>query len=336
MSEKRGRGQPKFDPTPDQRSQIKLIKAMGIPEDRICQTITNPRTRKPVAPMTLARAFAAELASGATEVHAHVGNFIICAILGKKPALGEAIKSEQVRMTAAIFYAKTRMGWKETVVNEPANKDDKPFVVDDARQRHCQLSGLRVPFSGLARLERGSTIGEQRTFRPEPPRHRQNEHTTGGYVDNAALRSWSIGRFNITPCGVTRRRCAPLCDQACIAASWRGSPSGAMRPPWSIGFRMARQHHPGRRRIGACRRRVAVRGSITQQRPSASSRSQSRGRAAQWHSNNRWCREPVSAASVSGGAGEADNNVASFGAGPACATAFSAPRGMSAADWHAG
>src|ERR1700720_2908217 len=52
-----------------------------------------------------------------------------------KPALGDAIKSEQVRMTAAIFYAKTKMGWKETGVNEQANKDDKPFLVDDARQR---------------------------------------------------------------------------------------------------------------------------------------------------------------------------------------------------------
>ena len=72
---------------------------------------------------------------GATEFHTLVGNFILCAILGKKPALGEAIKSEQVRMTAAIFFAKTKMGWKETVVNEPANKDDKPVLVDDARQR---------------------------------------------------------------------------------------------------------------------------------------------------------------------------------------------------------
>jgi len=135
MTEKRGRGQPKFEPTPDQRSRVKLMKALGIPEDRICTTITNPRTGKPVAPMTLARAFAAELESGATEVHTLVGNFIICAILGKKPALGDAIKSEQVRMTAAIFYAKTKMGWKETVVNEQANKDGKPFLVDDARQR---------------------------------------------------------------------------------------------------------------------------------------------------------------------------------------------------------
>ena len=88
MSEKRGRGQPKFEPTQDQRSQVKQMKALGIPEDRICKTITNPRTRKPVSPMTLARAFARELASGATEFHTLVGNFILCAILGKKPALG--------------------------------------------------------------------------------------------------------------------------------------------------------------------------------------------------------------------------------------------------------
>jgi len=47
-------------------------------------------------------------------------------------------------------------------------------------ERHCQLSRLSAPFFGPARLERGSTIGGQRTFRPEPPRHRQNEHTTGG------------------------------------------------------------------------------------------------------------------------------------------------------------
>ena len=30
---------------------------------------------------------------------------------------------------------------------------------------------------GPARLERGSTIGKQRSFRPEPPCHRHNEHT---------------------------------------------------------------------------------------------------------------------------------------------------------------
>jgi hypothetical protein len=70
MSEKRGRGQPKSEPTRDLRNQVKPMKALGIPEDRVCKTITNPRTEKPVAPMTLARAFAPELESGATEFHA--------------------------------------------------------------------------------------------------------------------------------------------------------------------------------------------------------------------------------------------------------------------------
>ena len=68
MIEQRGRGQPKFAPTQDQRNQVKLMKALGIPEDRIYKTITNLRTKKPVAPM--ARAFAPEFESGATEVHA--------------------------------------------------------------------------------------------------------------------------------------------------------------------------------------------------------------------------------------------------------------------------
>ena len=49
MSEERGRGQPKSEPTRDLRNQVKLMKALGIPEDRICKTITNPRTEKPVA-----------------------------------------------------------------------------------------------------------------------------------------------------------------------------------------------------------------------------------------------------------------------------------------------
>ena len=150
MSEKRGRGQPKFEPTQDQRNQVKQMKALGIPEDRICKTITNPRTGKPVSPMTLARAFARELASGATEVHALVGNFILCAILGKKPALGDAIKSEQVRMTAAIFYAKTKMGL-ERDGGERAGQQGRQTV----SRRRCAAAADRRgrPDQGAQRTE---------------------------------------------------------------------------------------------------------------------------------------------------------------------------------------
>jgi hypothetical protein len=44
MTEKMSRGQPKFEPTQDQCNQVKLMKALGIPEDRICKMITNPRS----------------------------------------------------------------------------------------------------------------------------------------------------------------------------------------------------------------------------------------------------------------------------------------------------
>jgi triphosphatase len=58
------------------------------------------------------------------------------------------------------------------------------FIAGQEKQQvaswHCQLNGPQGAFLRPARLERGSTIGEQRTFRPEPPRYRHNEHTTGG------------------------------------------------------------------------------------------------------------------------------------------------------------
>jgi hypothetical protein len=44
----------------------------------------------------------------------------------------------------------------------------------------CQFTGPKAPLCCPARLEWGSTIGEQRRSRPEPPCHRHNEHTTGG------------------------------------------------------------------------------------------------------------------------------------------------------------
>ena len=133
MSDKRGRGQPKFEPLPDQRNTVKLMKAMGIPETQICKCITNPHTGKPVSPMTLARAFAVELETGETELHSLVGNFLICTILGRRPPSGEPIKNEQARVTAAIFFAKTRMGWKETQINEHAGKNSGAIVVQFAK-----------------------------------------------------------------------------------------------------------------------------------------------------------------------------------------------------------
>src|SRR5215472_11615942 len=105
MREKSSRGQPKFEPTPDQRNQVKILKAVGIPEIQICQCITDPRTGKPITGMTLTRAFAVELATGEIELHALVADLLISTILGRQPLCGKPIKDEQARVALAIFFA---------------------------------------------------------------------------------------------------------------------------------------------------------------------------------------------------------------------------------------
>jgi hypothetical protein len=129
MIEKRGRGQTKFEPTQDQRNQVKLMKALGIPGVRICKTITNPRTNRPVAPTTLARAFARRY-----RVPRGGRQFYPVRDPRQKAGAGRCDQRRTGPHHRGDHLGQTKMGWKETVVNEPANKDDKPFLVDDARQ----------------------------------------------------------------------------------------------------------------------------------------------------------------------------------------------------------
>src|SRR5215467_15278827 len=60
----------------------------------------------------------------------------------------------------------------------------------------------------------------------------------------------------------------------CIAGLWRGYRNGAMRPRWSIGFKIETSRRPGRRRTGDCKGRAGGRGSLIHQRPNVGSRSE--------------------------------------------------------------
>ena len=53
-------------------------------------------------------------------------------------------------MTAAIFFAKTKMGWTERVVNKHAKKDGKPFLVYDARQLIEELDRVAARKSNIS------------------------------------------------------------------------------------------------------------------------------------------------------------------------------------------
>jgi len=130
MSGKPGRsGRKSFVATPEQRNNVKILVGLGVPQAMICQLVVNPQTGKPLDEGTLKKHFPREIAVGAAELHARMGSFMVANIFGMTPPAGtQPIKNESSRAMLSIFFAKTRMGWKETVVSEHANADGKPFI----------------------------------------------------------------------------------------------------------------------------------------------------------------------------------------------------------------
>ncbi len=103
-----GNCQAKFAPTREQRIQVELLAGVGLSQGEIACVIINPATNEGIAKNTLRQHFKAELERGAASVKGKVlGNLA-------KHAMGNG----KGAVTAAIFIAKTRYGWKETQVVE--------------------------------------------------------------------------------------------------------------------------------------------------------------------------------------------------------------------------
>ena len=92
------RGPQAWKPTDDERKRIRMYAGLGITQEQIATLIGK-------CVDTLAAHCREDLDAGAAEAKAKVGGAIVKAALGGN-------------MTAAIFYAKTQMGWKETNVTE--------------------------------------------------------------------------------------------------------------------------------------------------------------------------------------------------------------------------
>jgi hypothetical protein len=112
-----------FVPTAEQRANVTLLIGFGLTEDEICQLVRNPKGR-PIDGKTLRKHFADEIAAGLANIKAQVGNRIVATILGREGGL----KDERTQALLMIFFAKTRMGWKETVVTENVGKDGGPII----------------------------------------------------------------------------------------------------------------------------------------------------------------------------------------------------------------
>src|SRR5260370_36486447 len=126
---------PVWPPTGAERGQGGPMGASRIPEANIARVLG-------VSKPTLRKHCGTELDTGATRANSKVADFLFYGICGgtSKPAF----KDERARVTAAIFWMKTRGGWSETSSHKhtgAANGDPIEVDVVTVRERLTRRIG---------------------------------------------------------------------------------------------------------------------------------------------------------------------------------------------------
>ena len=104
---------PLHQPTEKTRAEIIALRSYGVPIKEVAAYIG-------IDDKTMYKYYRPELEQSAMKANANVGKFLYQAASGQALKDG-ASYSDCVR--AAMFWAKTRMGWKETDVHEHTGKD---------------------------------------------------------------------------------------------------------------------------------------------------------------------------------------------------------------------
>jgi len=104
---------PEYEPTEADRQKVERMAAIGIPQDEIARTIGSGG----IDPKTLRKHFREELDTAATKANAMVGGTLY----------NKAINGDTA---AAIWWSKTRMGWKETTRQENTGEGGGPIQVE--------------------------------------------------------------------------------------------------------------------------------------------------------------------------------------------------------------
>ena len=97
---------PPFPPTEKQRGMVESLAGLGMPQEEISLLIVNPETGNPIDAKTLRKAFRYELRAGGAKVKAEIARTLF------------QMATEDKSVSAALFLAKARLGWKETPTNE--------------------------------------------------------------------------------------------------------------------------------------------------------------------------------------------------------------------------
>jgi len=105
------------EPTPETRAEVVALTSFGIPETEIAGYLQ-------IDPKTVRKYYRNELDTGALRANAKVGKFLFCAASGDALEKG-ATYADCVR--AAMFWAKTRMRWREA--DRPGEDDDTAQAV---------------------------------------------------------------------------------------------------------------------------------------------------------------------------------------------------------------
>jgi hypothetical protein len=106
---------PPYKPTDKDRRTVEAMVGYGITHEQIAKAIG-------INPKTLRKHFREEIDTGEVKANAKVAESLYLQATGAPAvydAAGRVVRAEQPRVTtAAIWWTKARMGWKETVENE--------------------------------------------------------------------------------------------------------------------------------------------------------------------------------------------------------------------------
>lgn len=106
MSENRGRGRPSYVPTDPNRRMVEAMVACGVPEYEIANVLQ-------IDEKTLRKHFFAEISTGQTKANFKVAQALYNRAIAEKGSAG---------VTAAMFWLRTRAGWREATADEPLGK----------------------------------------------------------------------------------------------------------------------------------------------------------------------------------------------------------------------
>lgn len=133
-------GRPPFEPSEEMRKAVEAMSSVGIPQEDIAKAFG-------ISKPTLAKHFREELDTAAIKANARVAANLY------KQATKDDIRSA----TPAIFWLKTRMGWKDSVqvehsgsidtrINQMSDDELREFIQERATRFSTGMAGNRKPY----------------------------------------------------------------------------------------------------------------------------------------------------------------------------------------------